>query len=809
MKTPVEIIDVWEGEFLTYSLTLLQGSTPVTWALLGYPPSDMSIDAISGVLNWNRPLARAYILTVIVQVSNELTSSVAQLKFRVLASYEAKVEMLSTPLLIRPVHPIGFAIKTVSVVTGVPLAEKRIDLWVRQAPGGVRRKLPIVTNESGTAIVEYQPYGVDVGMFEFGADHPLDGQPSGPQGNFSIMGVDVSPSSLYILCHPNEELLVENIFTLRLQGGPFTGIQVLFLTNDHSGLEMEGFVNNTTTDSSDQSMALSVRVLANSTMAKTINFVVETNEASNMYGVSVFVDARQPSGRLSVSPDGMTMNVPRGSTKYVHLTLQNVGVGATGRIQLILPNQDIVHGVTDEWIESLDSDEQTGVTISFAPPIDTGIGTRFRASIILRSDSSEVSLQYDITIVSSAPASLTIITRNEASYFAAEKPNLADALVRVRSLTTGVSYSNTTGPNGTLVFDDLVEDMYEVVAQKLGHKSFRRQIYLVSPGQTMIAFLQFQAVSYTFTVVPVEIVDKYIIDVQADFETFVPMPVVVFDPVVLDWGALRSGLIDEIPMTATNYGLIAAENLTYFWTEYAFNVWFELPDDDKNRERVRNIGTLPANSSVVFPIKVKTVLRYQTPAGRVELRDKNDAYFLPLPDDVTWDDGFDMIFVPESDPVNGQQYVMFDKEGAMTGVYFYGNDTFYELDVDGTMTETTNTTIPGRRRLREIEIPEPVRMATDKPQYSPVHSRSGDERELDVCAVVTDPLDCLNRVSCEVCKRTIAKHLNAFCTRPCGWIPDVFILDWFRDKCESFFEDLCDPINPCNIVCPGSRKCDS
>lgn len=45
-----------------------------------------------------------------------------------------------------------------------------------------------------------------------------------------------------------------------------------------------------------------------------------------------------------------------------------------------------------------------------------------------------------------------------------------------------------------------------------------------------MAFLVAEVVSYTFTVLPVPILDSYIVEVETSFETFVPKPVIVWSP---------------------------------------------------------------------------------------------------------------------------------------------------------------------------------------------------------------------------------------------------------------------------------------
>lgn len=132
---------------------------------------------------------------------------------------------------------------------------------------------------------------------------------------------------------------------------------------------------------------------------------------------------------------------------------------------------------------------------------------------------TSVGLDYRILVIPSQAAAMTVITTNEASYFSDDKPNLDNVDVRVRSLTVGTVYRGNSGPNGTIVFEDLYEDFYELTAQKAYHSTFRKKIYLTAPGQTYEAFLQYEAVSYVFSVVPIPVTDTYEIVVETTFKT--------------------------------------------------------------------------------------------------------------------------------------------------------------------------------------------------------------------------------------------------------------------------------------------------
>ena len=71
--------------------------------------------------------------------------------------------------------------------------------------------------------------------------------------------------------------------------------------------------------------------------------------------------------------------------------------------------------------------------------------------------------------------------------------------------------------DGTVVIPNLFEGSHEIHAQKFSHSSFRRSIFLETPGTAVEAFLQFEAVSYTFSVVKVPVSDQYEIVEETKF----------------------------------------------------------------------------------------------------------------------------------------------------------------------------------------------------------------------------------------------------------------------------------------------------
>ena len=132
-----------------------------------------------------------------------------------------------------------------------------------------------------------------------------------------------------------------------------------------------------------------------------------------------------------------------------------------------------------------------------------------------------------------------------------------------------------------------------------------------APGTSVLAFLEAATVSTVFRVVPVEVAENYLISIQTDFETFVPSPLIDWEPKVLDMGRIINGEITEVTVVATNYGLIASTTTEITWpkTMGRFSFIFpeggqQLPVDD-DRLQMYDYGALPANSSISVTIQIE------------------------------------------------------------------------------------------------------------------------------------------------------------------------------------------------------------
>ena len=221
------------------------------------------------------------------------------------------------------------------------------------------------------------------------------------------------------------------------------------------------------------------------------------------------------------------------------------------------------------------------------------------------------------------------------------------------------------------------------------------------------------------------------------FPLDVPAPVIIWEPLYIDLELLRNGFINSFQMSATNAGFIAVDNLTFWLCDYWENVAFITPD-------TKNIGRLPANSTLSLPVDVVQINRFNIPQNRTEMRNPlspNDVIFLPSIDDARWLTGLDLISISAKNPTK-QMYFKFDINNALEFVYSYSDQTRYDFIYNGV--DTNGTKIPSNIIItNNTNLTETRRLFDDVP---PSVFELGNERRLGQIE------DCANFAICQACE---------------------------------------------------------
>lgn len=298
---------------------------------------------------------------------------------------------------------------------------------------------------------------------------------------------------------------------------------------------------------------------------------------------------------LDVMPTSLITTMNRGKSKVVDFKIYNNGNGPTGGIYVSLPDVPWMSVVGGDTLPSLAVHDSAYVSIRLFPDSTTAL-IQYTGNIAINCERGEgVSIPYRITAISDSTGSLAVDVTDDYTYNTnnGNGPHLAGASVMVKGYySLEVVATGVTDSNGVFVANNLPEGWYKLIIRADRHEEYQNNIYITA-GETnnQDIFIQFQAITYSWEVVPTEIEDEYTYELVVEYETHVPAPVIVLEmPNTLP--ALEEGESFTFDYVLTNHGLIAAFDVQLFAPEssiYTFTPLFDRMD------------SLPAQSTVFIP----------------------------------------------------------------------------------------------------------------------------------------------------------------------------------------------------------------
>eukprot|EP00977_Amphora_coffeiformis_P006317 scaffold1352_cov180-Amphora_coffeaeformis.AAC.7 len=674
---PEVILRPTENKRFRYQMRLQEGSFPIEWSIVGSrPPEGLSITENSGLLTWENPTANSMPTDIRIQARNGFSSHTVELSFIVLPSYIVKVST-ETSAIARPEPTISFRVETRGVDSLQLVGGKLAQVWVRSGQFDHPRKIDVTTGSDGIAFVPYQPYEGDRGRFNYGGTHPTF-ESLNAQGQFTIRSIDVSPSNHHVTGNTYENIVLNDLFFFKFSGGIFSGLTVDYAVGNDA-LKVKTSLDANIGDQLHP-VLLSITVGSAVAVSELIQMTLTSDEGDQI-NFQLFVDIRERAPKFRVSPGTLDVSIPQGgSLVQKDIIIENIGSRPSGEIEIDFSDSTIAHSICGHSMPGLAVGESRMVSIGFnAKEVDVS----FYGSIIFRSDVAAEILHYRATVVpTEGGRTLTVVAQNEASFFADSHPNLAHATVHIRNVKDGSSRTATTEDDGTVLFDDLSEGIYEIRAHKEKHQDYRSSVFLQESAQTVFAFLQAEVTSYAFSVIHTDVGDRYIHQIESSYETFIPRPVVVWNPVRPDWEGIRDGRVKEIQLTATNYGAIKAQNVTLSWPRYWENVEFIFPGVERNVEDgTFHLGELHTNASFTFTIGIRPLIPFEVPSDRI-LRSASNGVFLE-PRHYDQVEGFVVVFVPFRDPEDGRSYIQYDEDFLVKNIFDNSTATLYTFVYEG------------------------------------------------------------------------------------------------------------------------------
>ena len=291
---------------------------------------------------------------------------------------------------------------------------------------------------------------------------------------------------------------------------------------------------------------------------------VQSNEGvSDSFKAYSYVDRLV--GELLLDVQDIKFSSSIDGLRYAEVKITNIGGADTGAINISIPDMPWLSVYTASTIENLAPGESTTVVLKFDPTQGEVISNAPYSGRIAISAENATSkaVDYNVRFVSSSQASLNFVVQDSFNISTAEDNRIAGARVTLYdSYTLDVVSSAVVDENGEVNFDNLTPGYYNYKIQANGYSDYKGTVQLM-PGEAaeQDVYLTGTTVTYTFTVVPTEIEDKYEIVQEVTYVTNVPKPIIVFNNnETLYLPELEYGETYYITATVSNYGLVAAQD---------------------------------------------------------------------------------------------------------------------------------------------------------------------------------------------------------------------------------------------------------
>ena len=516
------------------------------------------------------------------------------------AAYSASVE---TDVTVAPAGtPIELTGQALDADSGDPVAYAQVNIHIKLR--GYNRVISAICDESGTFQTTWSPLPTEAGQYTVGACHP--GETSAPvQDSFTLVGMKAEPASRTLTVIEGGS--ATSSVTLRnLSDVPLTGVTVEIIGDvaENLGVVLAP-VSTFLGGSATQTVSFTISAADASVLNSSFTIRVSSAEAPSIdIPVNVRVTALQ--ARLSANPGTLTAGMLRGEQTLVEFTVRNTGGKATGPLEVMLPEVDWMHLVSEPVMASLEPGESAPVTVQLTPSESITLGEHV-GSLVLMSPTTSMSLPFTFRAMSEGVGDLRITVTDEYTYFVDEMPMVADATITVVDAIDGsLITSGTSRDDGIYVVSGLPEGYYNIDVRADKHRVTRITL-LVEAGVTQDAevFLARETVTYNWTVTPVESRDDYNVSITADFEANVPLPILVMDPAIINLSDL-SLPESQFDITLRNEGLIALEDVRIDIPVHPFYQFTPL---------VREVGCLPAGASVTIPVLVEDIVAQSSVYG--------------------------------------------------------------------------------------------------------------------------------------------------------------------------------------------------
>ncbi|NYZ66260.1 fibronectin type III domain-containing protein, partial [Endozoicomonas sp. SM1973] len=448
---------------------------------------------------------------------------------------------------------------------------------------GFEREYSVYANETGEFNLTFTPGRGETGEYTVSVLHPsMLTRPQ--QATFVVKGVEVWPAKVNVSIPRNYQQPIK----LNVKAGHHTALSNIRLKyrpqlaeNGEAVTAPAGVNFNSVALEqlvAEQQGVLSLTLSGNNlapASGQLLFDVLATDESQEKLVKTVQVNYTftQAKPALKAEPSYIRTGLARGEEESLFINLSNVGQ-ETAR-QLTLALQDSQGQPAPDWI-TLGTPAQFG---DLQPGIEQSI------QLLVQPNEQVVEGEYQFNLVVSGenwPAqSIPVFVavsqsgKGQVHFQVADIytntfdengvliPGLVNTSIQLQNVEVpSITFEGKTDQNGELLIKDITAGRYSYRASAFDHKAATGTLW-IKPGITTAeeVFMMNQLISIEFSVKEITLEDRYDIVLNATYETHVPAPVVVFEPMSINLPTMEKGDIYQGEITLTNYGLIKAESM--------------------------------------------------------------------------------------------------------------------------------------------------------------------------------------------------------------------------------------------------------
>ena len=593
-----------EGQEYTKPLEILRGTLPIYWELVR-GPEGMTVNPQNGLLKWQAKKVGT-IMTSVAVTSGVGTDSTSW-NMTVIPGYRTILDPLqqttySRAASIRLSGRVMF--ETGNVIESVSSGRVPVDVLIMF--DGTTRRYQTVTKADKTFEVLFEPLPSEYGLYEAASKHPGVAA-SQPTVTWKVLGMRLKPpvASISDETLSNVDKRYTDVSKLINDGpGKLTDIKVLSTSNVPSDIQLELYFGSTTTVPAMEpgtEVPISLKIKAPQAFNKVRAFFT-LGTAENVVATSI-VDVQISFSRpaFEVSPKTLDETITQGGQEIVQFNITNIGRADAPETLVRIPSVKYLSVI--KFGSSSYADEKQTIPVGqslllvlqVSASTDSGIG-RFQGAMVVASTEVDTTIPINLRIISDAKSTISFRIEDEFTYFEDGNPLVENADVRIYNSLRGLTLiKNSETGKGIVSFEDVPAETYEVQVNAPRHEGVKA-VYTFKPGSSTIRiFLKRTAVTYRWTVTPTPVEDIYRIQVEADFETRVPMPVVTVTPTSIDLEPFELGLMTSFELNVTNHGLIRAER---------FGFGFPTNHPILEFQMLASFDTLEARTFKIVPVRV-------------------------------------------------------------------------------------------------------------------------------------------------------------------------------------------------------------